>query len=88
MILHAKKRSLPATIVCNPEIMGGVPTIRGTRIPVEMILIHLRAGYSRVDIFSDYPAAGWDRGGGCVGRADDRTPLAGAAASGVTWIRF
>ncbi len=23
MILHAKKRSLPATIVCNPEIMGG-----------------------------------------------------------------
>jgi uncharacterized protein (DUF433 family) len=56
MILHAKKRSLPATIVCNPEIMGGVPTIRGTRIPVEMILIHLRAGYSRVDIFNHYPS--------------------------------
>jgi uncharacterized protein (DUF433 family) len=55
MILHAKKRSLPATIVCNPEIMGGVPTIRGTRIPVEMILVHLRAGYSRVDIFNHYP---------------------------------
>jgi uncharacterized protein (DUF433 family) len=56
MILHAKKRSLPATIVCNPEIMGGVPTIRGTRIPVEMILIHLRAGYSRQEIFCDYPS--------------------------------
>ncbi|MFL5254709.1 MAG: DUF433 domain-containing protein [Rhodopila sp.] len=55
MILHAKKRSLPATIVCNPEIMGGVPTIRGTRIPVEMILVHLRAEYSRVDIFNHYP---------------------------------
>ena len=55
MILHAKKRSLPATIVCNPEIMGGVPTIRGTRIPVEMILVHLRAGYSRADIFNHYP---------------------------------
>ena len=56
MILHAKKRSLPATIVCNPEIMGGVPTIRGTRIPVEMILIHLKAGYSRQEIFCDYPS--------------------------------
>jgi uncharacterized protein (DUF433 family) len=55
MILHAKKRSLPAKIVCNPEIMGGVPTIRGTRIPVAMILVHLRAGYSREDIFGDYP---------------------------------
>jgi uncharacterized protein (DUF433 family) len=45
MILHAKKRSLPATIVCNPEVMGGVPTIRGTRIPVAMILVHLPRGY-------------------------------------------
>jgi uncharacterized protein (DUF433 family) len=55
MILHARKRSFPATIVCNFEIMGGVPTVRGTRIPVEMILVHLRAGYNRQEIFSDYP---------------------------------
>ncbi len=36
--------------------MGGVPTIRGTRIPVEMILVHLRAGYSRREIFENYPS--------------------------------
>ncbi len=55
MILHGKRRGLPATIVGNPEVMGGVPTIRGTRIPVEMILVYLRSGASREDIFSDYP---------------------------------
>lgn len=55
MILHSKRRSLPAEIVCNPEIMGGEPTFRGTRIPVEMILVYLRAGASREEIFEDYP---------------------------------
>jgi uncharacterized protein (DUF433 family) len=33
-----------------------VPTIRGTRIPVEMILVHLLAGYSRREIFDNYPS--------------------------------
>jgi len=33
--------------------MGGVSTLRGTRIPVEMILAHLRAGYSRQEIFEN-----------------------------------
>lgn len=55
MILHSKRRSLPAEIVCNPEIMGGEPTVRGTRIPVAVILLYLRAGCSREEIFADYP---------------------------------
>jgi uncharacterized protein (DUF433 family) len=53
MILHSKKRGIPASIVCNPAIMGGVPTVRGTRIPVEIILVYLRAGCSRQEIFAD-----------------------------------
>jgi uncharacterized protein (DUF433 family) len=55
MILHSKKRSIPATIVRDPDIMGGVPTVRGTRIPVEMILLYLRANCTREEIFCDYP---------------------------------
>jgi uncharacterized protein (DUF433 family) len=70
MILHAKKRSLPATSVCNPEIMGGVPTVRGTRIPVEMILVHVRAGYSRKEIFRHYPSLPLDGIEACVARAE------------------
>ncbi len=55
-MLHSKRRSLPAEIVRNLDLMGGVPTIRGTRIPVEMILVHLHAGDGRVDIFNAYPS--------------------------------
>jgi uncharacterized protein (DUF433 family) len=33
-----------------------VATVRGTRIPVEMILVHLRAGYSRPEILENYPS--------------------------------
>jgi uncharacterized protein (DUF433 family) len=31
-------------IEINPEIMGGKPVIRGTRIPVELVLRKLGAG--------------------------------------------
>jgi uncharacterized protein (DUF433 family) len=55
MMLDTRNWGIPATIVCHPKICGGVPTFRGTRIPVKMILAYLRAGYSRKDIFNDYP---------------------------------
>jgi uncharacterized protein (DUF433 family) len=55
MMLHSKRRSLPVEIVRSPEIMGGEPTFRGTRIPVETILVYLCGGCSRVEIFDDFP---------------------------------
>lgn len=55
MSLDLKNQSMPTVIVRNPAICGGDPTIRGTRIPVEMILVYLRAGCSREEIFTDYP---------------------------------
>jgi uncharacterized protein (DUF433 family) len=42
-------------IVMNPEIMGGKPTIRGTRIPVETILRKLGAGMAIDEILADHP---------------------------------
>jgi uncharacterized protein (DUF433 family) len=38
-----------------PEIMGGKPVIRGTRVPVEMILRKLGAGLSAEAIMADHP---------------------------------
>ena len=42
-------------IEMNPEIMGGKPVIRGTRIPVEAILRKLGAGLTADVIIADHP---------------------------------
>jgi uncharacterized protein (DUF433 family) len=42
-------------IEMNPEIMGGRPVIRGTRVPVELVLRKLGAGMTTEEILSDHP---------------------------------
>lgn len=42
-------------IEINPEIMRGKPVIRGTRIPVELVLRKLGAGMPPEEILSDHP---------------------------------
>lgn len=42
-------------IVCDPAILVGKPTIRGTRISVELILNLLAQGMSYPKIFEEYP---------------------------------
>jgi uncharacterized protein (DUF433 family) len=42
-------------IEINAEIMGGKPVIRGTRIPVELVLRKLGAGVTTDAILADHP---------------------------------
>jgi uncharacterized protein (DUF433 family) len=42
-------------IEINPEIMVGKPVIRGTRIPVELVLRKLGAGMTPEEILVDHP---------------------------------
>ena len=42
-------------IEINPEIMGGKPVIRGTRVPVETVLRKLGAGMAPVAVLADHP---------------------------------
>lgn len=42
-------------IVSNPEICGGVPCVKGTRIPVYIILSHLAAGETEEEILKNFP---------------------------------
>jgi uncharacterized protein (DUF433 family) len=42
-------------IEINPAIMLGKPVIRGTRIPVELILRKLAEGASEADLLDAYP---------------------------------
>ena len=43
-------------IVHNPEIMGGKPCIKGTRITVGMILMQISEGTSINELLEEYPA--------------------------------
>jgi uncharacterized protein (DUF433 family) len=47
-------------IEINPEIMGAKPVIRGTRIPVELILRKLGAGMTAETIMADHPRLAQD----------------------------
>ncbi len=42
-------------IETRPDVMGGKPVIRDTRITVEIILDWLAAGWSEADVFANYP---------------------------------
>jgi uncharacterized protein (DUF433 family) len=42
-------------IEITPEIMGGKPVIRGTRVPVEIVLRKLGAGMTPEAILGDHP---------------------------------
>ncbi len=42
-------------IVSDPEILRGKPRIKGTRIPVGLVLGHLAAGRTSADILAEYP---------------------------------
>jgi uncharacterized protein (DUF433 family) len=44
-----------ARIEINPDIMGGKPVVRGTRVPMELILRKLGAGMSPESILVDHP---------------------------------
>ncbi len=42
-------------IEINPQILGGKPVIKGTRIPVYLIVELLAAGMSPKEIVKEYP---------------------------------
>ena len=42
-------------IVCNPAILGGKPTIRGSRISVQLILEWIASGATIPQIAQKYP---------------------------------
>jgi uncharacterized protein (DUF433 family) len=42
-------------ITLDPGILGGKPVIRGTRVPVYLIVNHVAAGYTVEQILAEYP---------------------------------
>lgn len=42
-------------ITIDPEILGGQPVFKGTRVPVETLFDHLEAGISLNEFLEDFP---------------------------------
>ena len=42
-------------IEVRPDVMGGKPVIRDTRITVEIVLDWLAAGWTEAELFENYP---------------------------------
>jgi uncharacterized protein (DUF433 family) len=42
-------------VTSNPDILGGMPVIAGTRIPITQILFLLKEGFTMKDIHKHYP---------------------------------
>ena len=42
-------------IVADPAVLGGKPTIKGTRISVEFILQRLAQGWTEAELLENYP---------------------------------
>lgn len=58
-------------ISSDPEILRGKPRIKGTRIPVGLILGHLAAGKTTQDILADFPDLAAEQVAACLDYARD-----------------
>jgi len=47
---------LQDVIVTDPQIQGGTPVFRGTRVPVRNLLDHLAGGGTLPEFLDDYPS--------------------------------
>lgn len=46
---------MPDIIETNPKIMGGMPVLKGTRIPIARVVALYIQGYKMKDFKNDYP---------------------------------
>jgi len=58
-------------IVSTPDVLRGKPRIRGTRIPVSLILGYLAAGRTADDIRREFPDLTLQQIAACLGYARD-----------------
>lgn len=48
-------RTLDSVVQVDPEILGGTPVFRGTRVPVKNLLDYLTAGDTLDQFLDDFP---------------------------------
>jgi len=66
-------------IVRDPKILAGKPVVKGTRVPVELVLAHLAENPDLDDLFAAYPRLKVKDVQACLAyarRAVEKTPSA------------
>jgi uncharacterized protein (DUF433 family) len=58
-------------IVSTPDVLRGKPRIRGTRIPVSLVLGYLAAGKTTDEIILEFPDLNPQQIAACLGYARD-----------------
>jgi uncharacterized protein (DUF433 family) len=58
-------------IESNPNVLRGKPRIKGTRIPVSLILGYLAAGYNPEQIIAEFPDLNHEQIAACLDYARD-----------------
>lgn len=48
-------RTITNIIVKDPEILGGTPVFRGTRVPFQALLDYLEGGQTLAEFLEDFP---------------------------------
>ena len=52
----ARMRAANAMVTKDPEILGGTPVIKGTRVPVHDVAASVKKGIPMEDILAAYPS--------------------------------
>jgi len=58
-------------VVSDPEILRGKPRLKGTRIPVGLVLGYLAAGKNADEIIAEFPDLTREQIAGCLDYARD-----------------
>jgi len=58
-------------IVSTPDVIRGKPRIKGTRIPVSLILGYLAAGHTFEEVIKEFPDLSKDQIAACLDYARD-----------------
>jgi len=72
-------REIARGITVDSDVMVGKPVIKGTRMPVELVLAKLSENPNPDDLLADYPHLTLDQVKGCLRYASHYSPEAGRA---------
>ena len=65
------KRTRPV-IHSDPEVLGGTPVFRGTRVPFQALLDYLEGGHTLDEFLDDFPTVSRDLAVQALDQARDR----------------